>query len=160
MLLSGTSDIRWRCRTQWRSTRTYWWSTARGCWRAQCAMLNQTRHTAMNDLTHDCAFTASRCASVSLVSHQHDVNSTYCDSSPFSARFLWRWNVVWRCPTSRVLFTTWLVRGSVNSLVLPSASESKQRHMHCDLWTIKRWQCICDHNFGKSRSIFIIFALL
>jgi len=27
-------------------------------------------------------------------------------------------------------------------------------------WTIKRWQYICDHNFGKSRSIFIIFALL
>jgi len=24
----------------------------------------------------------------------------------------------------------------------------------------KRWQYICDHNFGKSRSIFIIFALL
>jgi len=24
----------------------------------------------------------------------------------------------------------------------------------------KRWQYICDHNFGKSRSIFIIFALM
>ena len=24
----------------------------------------------------------------------------------------------------------------------------------------KRWQYICDHNFGKSRSIFTIFALL
>jgi len=24
----------------------------------------------------------------------------------------------------------------------------------------KRWQYICDHNFGKSRSISIIFALL
>jgi len=34
-------------------------------------------------------------------------------------------------------------------------------HTHTyTLWTIKRWQYICDHNSGKSWSIFIIFALL
>ena len=32
---------------------------------------------------------------------------------------------------------------------------------HCTLWTEKKtWQYICDHNSGRTHSIFIIFALL
>jgi len=39
-------------------------------------------------------------------------------------------------------------------------SKINNNNYYYTLWTIKRWQYICDHNFGKSQSIFIIFALL
>ena len=53
---------------------------------------------------------------------------------------------------------------SKNLRVFIFAISLKSRKFYArEIYTVnhkKRWQYICDHNFGKSRSIFIIFALL
>jgi len=42
-----------------------------------------------------------------------------------------------------------------NSVRRALCGTNKQLHfiIHCEPW--KRWQYICDHNFGKSRAIII-----